>query len=42
MQKSVRESGRSELVTTLLEDKPVKAGLPVPQKQNPEPPKKPK
>ncbi len=39
VQKSVRESGRSELVTTLLEDKPVKAGLPVPKKQNPEPKK---
>jgi hypothetical protein len=40
--KSMRDAGRSGLVTTLLEDKPVKAGLPVPKKQNPEPPKKPK
>ena len=40
--KSVREGGRSELVTTSLEDKAVKSGLPVPKKTNPEPPKKPK
>ncbi len=42
VKRSVREAGSSELVTTLLEDKPEKAGLPVPKKQNPEPPKKPK
>ena len=41
VQMSVRPGGNSELATKLLEDKPVKAGLPVPKKQNPEP-KKPK
>jgi hypothetical protein len=39
---STRQAGRSELVTTLLEDTPVKAGLPVPKKQNPAPAAPPK
>ncbi|MBK7641867.1 MAG: amidohydrolase family protein [Planctomycetes bacterium] len=32
---STRESGRGTLVRTLIEDKPVGAGLPVPKKENP-------
>jgi hypothetical protein len=37
-QSSTRQSGRAELLRTLLEDKPAGAGLPLPKKQNPAPP----